>query len=78
MEEQNGRREWKEENGRREWKKRINRMEKYNGRIEWKKRMWKEEKEEENARGEPFRDPKMFSEHETWRKLTRNVKLFKS
>jgi len=53
-------------------------MEKYNGRIEWKKRMWKEEKEEENARGEPFRDPKMFSEHETWRKLTRNVKLFKS
>ena len=34
--------------------------------------------EEENVKGEPFRDPKMFSEHETWRKLTRNVKLFKS
>ena len=34
--------------------------------------------EEENVKGEPFRAPSMFSEHETWRKLTRNVKLFKS
>ena len=32
--------------------------------------------EEENGREKPFRDLKMFSDHETWRKLTRNVKLF--